>query len=62
MKNISKAKLNGIPTILPPFDMQKLFADRVKTVENTKTDVRKSLAELDQLFASLQHRAFRGEL
>jgi type I restriction enzyme S subunit len=61
MKSISKAKLNGIPTILPPFATQKLFADRVGSVEKTKNHLRKSLIELEQLFASLQHRAFRGE-
>ena len=62
MKNISKAKLNGIPTILPPFDIQELFANRVKSVENIKTELRKSLADFDALFASLQYRAFRGLL
>ena len=32
------------------------------TVEKLKTAQRASLAELDALFATLQHRAFRGEL
>jgi type I restriction enzyme S subunit len=31
-------------------------------VEKLKTAQRAALAELDALFASLQHRAFRGEL
>jgi type I restriction enzyme S subunit len=31
-------------------------------VEKLKTAQRASLAELDALFATLQHRAFRGEL
>jgi type I restriction enzyme S subunit len=31
-------------------------------VETLKSAHRTSLAELDALFASLQHRAFRGEL
>jgi type I restriction enzyme S subunit len=35
---------------------------RVGAVEKLKTAQRASLAELDALFASLQHRAFRGEL
>lgn len=38
------------------------FARRVGTVEKLKTAQRTSLAELDAPFATLQHRAFRGEL
>ena len=38
------------------------FARRVTAVEALKTAQRASLAELDALFATLQHRAFKGEL
>jgi hypothetical protein len=38
------------------------FARRVMAVEKRKTAQRASPAELDALFAALQHRAFRGEL
>lgn len=62
MKNISKAKLFGIPTILPPFDLQQAFADRIKAIEQMHDRLKESLGELDQLFAALQYRAFRGEL
>jgi type I restriction enzyme S subunit len=48
--------------LLPPITLQREFARRVTTVEALKTAQRVSLAELDALFASLQHRAFRGEL
>jgi type I restriction enzyme, S subunit len=37
-------------------------ARRVAAVEALKTAQRASLAELDALFATLQHRAFKGEL
>ncbi len=53
------AELN-IP--LPPLDLQREFARRVGSVEKLKTVQRASLAEMDALFATLQHRAFRGEL
>ncbi|MHC5713117.1 MAG: restriction endonuclease subunit S [Nostoc sp.] len=46
----------------PPNDLQKEFAHRVEAVEKLKAAHRASLSELDTLFASLQHRAFRGEL
>jgi type I restriction enzyme S subunit len=48
--------------LLPPLDLQHEFARRVAAVEKLKTAQRAALAELDALFASLQHRAFRGEL
>jgi type I restriction enzyme S subunit len=62
MKNISQEKVFGIRTILPPIELQREFARRVTAVEKLKTAQRASLAELDALFAALQHRAFRGEL
>ena len=62
MKNISQEKLLGIKTIVPPLPLQKEFAQRVEAVEKLKATHRASLSELQALFASLQHRAFRGEL
>jgi type I restriction enzyme S subunit len=47
---------------VPPLSLQREFARRVQAVERLKAAQRASLAELDSLFASLQHRAFRGEL
>ena len=47
---------------LPPIELQREFARRVDAVQKLKTAQRASLAELDVLFASVQHRAFRGEL
>jgi type I restriction enzyme S subunit len=41
---------------------QKKFEDRVAAVELVKDRQRAQLSELKALFASLQHRAFRGEL
>ena len=48
--------------LVPPLPLQHEFARRVTAVEKLKTAQRASLAELDALFATLQHRAFRGEL
>jgi type I restriction enzyme S subunit len=60
--NINTESLGAIPILLPPFPLQRNFADRVAAVEKLKATHRASLAELEALFASLQHRAFRGEL
>jgi len=62
MPNISKARLRDVQIELPPLDLQREFARQVAAVEKLKAAHRASLAELDALFASLQHRAFCGEL
>ena len=59
---VSKSRFERIPLIFPPIDLQRDFNHRVSTVEKLKTSHMASLAELDGLFASIQHRAFRGEL
>ena len=61
-KNLLLGQLRGFSICVPPIALQREFARRVQAVEKLKTAQRASLAELDALFASLQHRAFRGEL
>jgi len=55
-------QLRALPIPLPPLPLQREFARHVTAVEALKASHRASLTELDALFASLQHRAFRGEL
>ena len=55
-------RMVNIELYLPPLSLQQEFARRVKAIEQLKATHRESLAQLDALFASLQHRAFRGEL
>lgn len=62
LNTISVSEVRGTPVTLPPIPLQREFARRVTAVEALKTAQRASLAELDALFATLQHRAFRGEL
>ena len=59
---ISMGRLRGLQVPVPPIKLQREFARRVRAVEKLKTAQTRSLAELDALFVSLQHRAFRGEL
>jgi type I restriction enzyme, S subunit len=54
--------LRSFPLLMPPLPLQQDFARRIAAVEKLKAAHRASLAELDALFAALQHRAFRGEL
>jgi type I restriction enzyme S subunit len=61
-RGISSRQLAEIAIPLPPLQLQNEFTRRVETVENLRAFYRDSLEELNALFASLQHRAFRGEL
>ncbi|MDQ3119102.1 MAG: restriction endonuclease subunit S [Verrucomicrobiota bacterium] len=60
--SLNQPDIKSLKTFLPPIKLQREFARRVTAVERLKTAHRASLAELDALFATLQHRAFRGEL
>ncbi len=62
MPNISKAKLKTEELIRPPLELQHRFAAIVESVERQKASQRAHLSELDNLFGSLQSRAFRGNL
>jgi type I restriction enzyme S subunit len=60
--NLNTGLMKNFRIILPSIELQREFARRLVAVEKLKTSQRASLAELDALFATLQHRAFRGEL
>ena len=62
LNTISVSDVRGTPVALPPLGLQSQFANRIAAVDKLKSAHRASLAKLDALFASLQHRAFRGEL
>ena len=62
MPGINVSKLKKLKVDVPPFSLQNRFAAIVESVEQQKAAHRKHLEELDTLFASLQQRAFSGEL
>ncbi len=62
MANINATEFKAIPVPIPPVDLQLRFATIVESIESQKELMRAHLAELDTLFASLQQRAFNGEL
>lgn len=51
-----------LPIIIPPFALQAEFAAVAVCIENSLSQQRMHLAELDRLFDSLQHKAFSGSL
>jgi type I restriction enzyme, S subunit len=56
------ALIKTAPVLTPPLDLQARFASIVESIEQQKARLKAHLAELDTLFASLQSRAFNGEL
>ena len=61
-KYLTLELLNRIQVPVPPVKMQEKYAQQVALVNRYKMSCSAWLAEIDALFASLQHRAFRGEL
>ena len=55
-------RIETLPLILPPLELQNEFADFVKQVDKLKFEMEKSLKELEDSFNSLMQRAFNGEL
>lgn len=62
VKHTSPTKLTSIRSPIPPIEVQHEFASRIRVIDDLQKSHSIALAELDFLFASLQHRAFRGEL
>ena len=62
MTTIDQRALSSIEVVVPPLNLQHRFAAIVESVEHQKASQRAHRAELDTLFASLQSRAFRGDL
>ena len=62
MSGLNMRIIKALPIPAAPLDLQHRFAAIVQSVEQQKVSQRAHLAELDTLFASLQSRAFRGDL
>jgi type I restriction enzyme S subunit len=59
---ISKSRFAEIPLLFPSLDRQQSFGQVFERIHVLKQTQLASLGKFDALFASLQHRAFRGEL
>lgn len=54
--------LKTMSCMVPPLEHQQRFSEKVTAINKVKAVHRASIDALDTLFASLQHRAFQGEL
>ncbi len=59
---ITKADAEDLQIIVPPKSLQQEFSTRKESLHSLQRNGESGLADLNALFASLQHRAFRGEL
>jgi type I restriction enzyme S subunit len=61
-KHLNVKDLRNLAVPVPPLAAQHEFAVRISAIERLKNQHRIQLSEIDALFASLQSRAFKGEL
>ena len=59
---ISMGRLRNLSVPIPPIGLQRKFATRVSSVETLKGKQGTFLSKLNDLFSTVQHRAFRGDL
>jgi type I restriction enzyme S subunit len=62
MEGLNMGIIKELPIPLAPMELQHAFAQRVASIARARAAHQQSEAQLEDLFASLQHRAFRGEL
>jgi type I restriction enzyme S subunit len=59
---VSKGRFERILLMEPPQDLQDRFSELACRIERIKSRVHASLGQMEALYLSLEHRAFRGEL
>ena len=60
--NLNLGLVGDLDILLPSIDAQAVFGMRLAKLNRLRVAMRSQVREIDELFASLQHRAFRGEL
>ena len=62
LNTISASTVRSAPLLCPPMVLQHKFATRAGSIDSLRSSVKRTLAADDELFASLQSRAFHGEV
>lgn len=62
MTTIDQSSLCSIPVIVPPLELQKQFDRYLEMAQRISATGQQQLNKLDDLFTSLQHHAFTGDL
>ena len=61
-KNLTTDQVKALGIACPPLELQKEFKLRMETLEDETSKARHGSKVVESLFASLQYRAFRGDL
>jgi type I restriction enzyme S subunit len=62
MANINAKEVGNMKVPIPSLEAQDDFVDRARSINHARALAEAHLAHLDELFSSLQHRAFTGKL
>ncbi|GGN75987.1 hypothetical protein GCM10011610_20870 [Nocardia rhizosphaerihabitans] len=62
MSGLNMGIIKSLPVALPPLRLQESYAQRIRQIREARSTAERHLRRLDTLFASIQFRAFRGEL
>ena len=62
MSGLNMGIIKALPIALPPLAQQELYVETMRGVHEQELRSKRHLEQLDELFNSLQARAFRGEL
>ncbi len=62
MDGLNMGIIKAMPVPVPPLPLQREFAGKVAAINERRAAVERALALDEELFASLQSRAFRGDL
>jgi len=62
IRHLHLNEIRNIDVLLPPINLQNQFTEIIDTVESTSTKQVSTNSILNELFESLTHRAFHGEL
>jgi type I restriction enzyme, S subunit len=62
LQHVTKGTLDGLDLLLPPLPLQKQFAAAVADIRTLQDRQAAAKKRLDDLFHSLLHRAFTGQL
>lgn len=61
-KHLNVKDLRALPIPVPPLEIQASFAERTSSITSARQKIDQARAVEEELFATLQSRAFRGEL
>jgi type I restriction enzyme S subunit len=62
MSGLNMGIIKALPVHVPPMELQRRFVRQQEAIAGLKAIEQSAAASTDDLFASLQERAFRGEL